>query len=63
MYSCREASERASRAMEEPLPRMQRAQLWLHLAMCRGCHNFSRQIEFLRLASRKSPKMFDRDEG
>jgi len=62
MYSCREASQLASRAMEEPLPKLRRAQLWLHLAMCGGCHNFSRQIAFLRRASRKVPEMLERDE-
>jgi len=62
MYSCRQATQLASRAMEEPLPRLQRAPLWLHMAMCRGCSNFSRQIGFLRRASRKVPEMLERDE-
>jgi hypothetical protein len=49
--------------MEEPLGRLDRSLLRLHLMMCRGCTNFSRQIEFLRRASRKVPEALEKDEG
>lgn len=63
MYSCRQASELSSRAMDQPLGPTERLLLRLHLMMCRGCSNFSRQIEFLRRVSRKIPEAFDKEEG
>jgi hypothetical protein len=30
--------------------------------VCKRCNNFSRQIEFLRRASRKMPEIFDIEE-
>lgn len=62
MYSCEQASKLSSRAMEEPLGRMERSLLRLHLMMCRGCTNFSRQIKFLRRASQKLPEALEKDE-
>ncbi len=62
MYSCEQASKLSSRAMEEPLGRLDRSLLRLHLLMCRGCTNFSRQIEFLHRASRKVPEVLEKDE-
>ncbi|MEX2239521.1 MAG: zf-HC2 domain-containing protein [Burkholderiales bacterium] len=61
MYSCEQASKLSSRAMEEPLGRLQRIQLSLHLMLCRHCKNFSRQIEFLRRSSRKLPEAIEKD--
>lgn len=61
MYSCEQASKLSSRAMEEPLGRLQRVQLSLHLMLCRNCKNFSRQIEFLRRTSRKLPEAIEKD--
>lgn len=63
MYSCKQASELSSRAMDQPLGPAERLLLRLHLMMCRGCSNFSRQIGFLRRASRKVSAAFDTDEG
>lgn len=63
MYSCEQAAKLSSRAMEEPLGALERIQLRLHLMMCSGCTNFSRQIEFLRRASQKVPAALERDEG
>ena len=61
MYSCEQASKLSSQAMDEPLGRLDRALLRLHLMMCRGCANFSRQIEFLRRASQKVPAALEKD--
>lgn len=61
MYSCEQASKLSSRAMDEPLGRLDRFLLRLHLMMCGGCTNFSRQIEFLRRASRKIPGALEKD--
>ena len=63
MYSCEEASRLSSRAMEEPLTPSERMLLRLHLMMCNRCSNFSRQIEFLRRASRKVPEVLEEDRG
>jgi hypothetical protein len=61
MYSCEQASKLSSRAMEEPLGLLDRSLLGFHLMMCRGCTNFSRQIEFLHRASRKVPEALEKD--
>jgi hypothetical protein len=61
MYSCEQASKLSSRAMEEPLGRLQRVQLGLHLMLCRHCKNFSLQIGFLRRTSRKLPEAIEKD--
>ena len=63
MYSCEQASKLSSRAMEEPLGTLERIQLKFHLMMCTNCTNFSRQIEFLRRASRKVPEALEKDLG
>ena len=47
---CREAARLASQRMDRPLSFGERASLRLHLAICDGCTNFSRQIAFLRKA-------------
>ena len=62
MYSCEQASKLSSQAMEQPLTPSERMLLRLHLMMCKRCSNFSRQIEFLRRASRKVPEMLEKNE-
>ena len=54
MFSCRKASERMSRALDEPLTRLERMSLRAHLMMCYGCRNFSRRIAMLRMLARRS---------
>lgn len=44
MLSCREMSEQASELLESRAPRSQRAAAWLHLAMCRHCRRYFRQM-------------------
>ena len=63
MYSCEEASRLSSRAMEEPLTLSERVLLRMHLALCKRCAGFSRQIQFLRRAARKMPEVLEKDEG
>lgn len=63
MYSCEEAARLSSRAMEEPLSPAERVLLRLHLAMCERCTNFTRQMAFLRQASRKFPEILEEDKG
>ena len=47
---CREAAALASRKMDQPLGFAERVSLRVHLAICDGCTNFHRQVEFLRNA-------------
>ena len=54
MFSCREASQRMSRALDEPLTLVERVSLRAHLMMCDGCRNFSRRLTVLRTLARRS---------
>ncbi len=54
MLNCKQASQLASRAMDEKLPFWERAALKLHLFLCRSCTNFTQQLNFLREVSRRS---------
>ena len=54
MFSCRQASERMSRALDEPLSFTQRLSLRAHLMMCNGCRNFSRRLALLGPLARRS---------
>jgi len=46
--------------MEQPLAPSERILLRMHLMMCKRCSNFSRQIAFLRRASRKIPEVLEK---
>ena len=61
MHSCDEAAKLSSQAMEVPLTPPERVLLRLHLAMCARCTNFTRQMDFLRNASRRLPETFAKD--
>ena len=56
MLRCREVSKLVSESMERELPLRQRLQVWMHLAMCRLCAGFARQLRFLRRAARENPE-------
>jgi hypothetical protein len=47
---CRDAARLASQKMDRPLAFGERVSLRVHLAICDGCTNFQKQIEFLRAA-------------
>lgn len=61
MYSCAQAAQLSSRAMEQPLTPAESVRLRLHLMMCKHCTNFTRQMEFLRRAARKLPEVLEKD--
>jgi hypothetical protein len=58
MLSCREVTELLSQAQERPLGFFEHAGVRLHLLICRGCTNFRRQLDFIRMAIRRR-----RDDG
>ena len=47
---CREAARLASQRLDRPLSFGERVSLRVHLAICDGCTNFSKQVAFLRTA-------------
>lgn len=53
MLNCRQAAELMSLRMDKDLPLPRKIGLRLHLMMCAGCRNYSRQMDFLRQVSRK----------
>jgi len=46
--TCKEASELASRAMDQRLPLVERIGLKMHLAICRNCRCFTAQLQQMR---------------
>lgn len=51
MLNCKQASQLASRTMDEKLPFWEYTKLKLHLLLCRSCTNFTQQLHFLHNAS------------
>jgi hypothetical protein len=52
MLTCKETSRLVSQGLDRKLGLGERIAVRLHLAICRGCADFSRQMEFLRRATR-----------
>ena len=50
MLSCREATHLLSEAQDRNLVLPEKLQLEIHLALCKGCRNFRKQMSFLREA-------------
>ena len=63
MLSCKEVNRILSDAQDRPLSLRERLPLRLHLAMCQGCRNFGKQLDFLRLATRQFPGRQDQERG
>ncbi|MHB8901412.1 MAG: anti-sigma factor family protein [Thermoguttaceae bacterium] len=63
MLRCREVSKLVSESMEHELHLRQRLQVWMHLAMCRMCAGFARQLRFLRRAARANAERFGSDSS
>src|SRR5512139_3067230 len=55
ILKCRDATELASRAMDERLPLTNRMALRLHLAICDNCARFNRQLQEMRRLFREEP--------
>ena len=62
MLSCKAATRLASAAQDRKLTVSEQIQLRLHLAICNGCRNFTRQIGLIRNAGRRLPDHFNGDE-
>jgi predicted anti-sigma-YlaC factor YlaD len=48
--TCKEVSRLASQGLDRRLGLVERLRLRLHLAICEGCRNFTKQLDFLRKA-------------
>ena len=63
MPTCREATELASRSMDERLPLSSRMALRLHLAICKNCARFNQQLQEMRRLFREETAAADDAEG
>jgi len=50
LLSCKEVSQLVSQGLDRRLGLVERVRLRIHLAICDGCTNFSKQMLFLRKA-------------
>ena len=53
MLSCKEVSRLVSQGLDRRLGALERVRLRLHLAICDGCTNFKKQMDFLHRALRE----------
>lgn len=53
MLKCKEASRLVSQGLDRQLGIGERLRLRVHLAICDGCSNFSKQMAFLRKAMKR----------
>lgn len=53
MLNCKEITHLLSQSQDRQLSIGEKLQLEMHLAMCRGCTNFRKQMRFLREACRR----------
>jgi hypothetical protein len=50
MLSCKEVTRMVSQGLDRRLGLFERLRLRVHLAICDGCTNFKKQMDFLRQA-------------
>lgn len=60
MLTCKQVSVLLSRAQEQSLGWRERLALRFHLLLCTGCVNFRRQLDFIRVATKRYR---DRDDS
>ena len=53
MLKCKEITHLVSEAQDRKLRLTERLELEMHLAICSGCNNFRRQMNFLREACQR----------
>ena len=61
--TCKKATRLQSEALDRTLPRRQRFGLWVHLALCKWCRRYGRQIVFLREAAQGHPDKLAEPKG
>ncbi len=52
MLNCKQASELRSQALDRKISLREKVLLKLHLLICHGCSNFSKQVTVMREACR-----------
>lgn len=55
MPSCKDVHRLVAEGLDRELPFADRVRIRVHLAMCKGCTNFSRQMYWLRSAMKRFP--------
>ena len=63
MSRCRAVAELLSSDQLRDASLMKRLEVKLHLAMCRYCARFAKQLEQLRSAARRESEQLDADRG
>jgi len=63
MLRCQEVAKLVSESMDRPLTFYERMQLWMHLAMCRLCSGFARQMRLIHHAIRAHPDRLAPDDS
>lgn len=63
MLSCKDVSARASALIDKDLPLWDVLQMRLHLAMCKGCRAFMRQMRITRSLTAVVPAAGPDDEA
>jgi predicted AAA+ superfamily ATPase len=63
MRSCKEVSRLLSESMERKLSLRDRMGLWFHLAMCRLCRGYSKDLQLLREAARQHAEDVEADKA
>ena len=53
MLSCEEATRLLSEAQDRKLVLPEKLQLEIHVAICKGCRNYRKQMSFLRAACQR----------
>ncbi len=53
MLSCKDVTHLLSEAQDRKLLLPEKLHLEMHLAMCKGCRNYRKQMNFLREACRR----------
>ena len=61
--TCKETTELASRAMDERLPIGDRIAMQMHLAICKNCMRFTRQLHEMRRLLRSETTAYDDAPG
>ncbi|MGE3958159.1 MAG: hypothetical protein AB7H96_15695 [Vicinamibacterales bacterium] len=59
MKTCRDVSHQLSTGDLGQAPLLERAAVWLHLAMCRHCRTFSRQLRAIGRSARRRASIAD----